>query len=167
MALFVDHEQAVVVVVVVVKHVAYRRHERVRQVVPVAPCAHKTIHAPPQVFPAVNERFEASVVFEEHLLEVLPLQVAVYLILDGHLLKCGILTGFQILLVPIAEELLVLRQAHNDWVPLRSGAFGVLVHQEKGDQELLVVVTSVCEQVWAFTHNILIQLGFLFLKSLG
>ena len=95
-----------------------------------------------------------------------PLQVNIRLVIASDLLKVGILAGFKVLLAPVAEKLLLLRQAKHHRIPLRRGALLFLLHKEQCDQQLLIILIYIREELRTFFDDLGIEMGLLLLKRL-
>lgn len=73
MQLLISQYQARVVVMIVVEHVGYGGHERIRQVIPIASSADQAVHPAEQLLPPLNDFRESSGILEKEILHELPL----------------------------------------------------------------------------------------------
>ena len=97
---------------------------------------------------------------------MLPLQVDIDLVLRCIISQLLVLACLYVLVIPVAEELAILRQAHKVRIILWCLPLGLLIHEEKSYTQLLIVKTAsiLSEQVRALPYHVFKQLGILFLK---
>ena len=101
MQLLVKRVQATFVFMLVINHVHHRQHEREVEIVSKRSCADETVDAAPELLRPVDV-FE-SVLFKKNL-HMMPLQVNINLVLDGHVSQHIVLACIVVFNVPITEE---------------------------------------------------------------